>query len=390
MIHISSKVHDLSFVADIIRRRSLSPQPLPDYHERPGAWDESLRYLRTVEAYAWGQIIFLSNRAANLHATVVVEGADLDLVSGMVKDRAGQADQLIPVEWYADLSREFDARVAPVAALRVPECLGFHERDVVCDGGYNPQGQIEKPCSWRTFCIPFQAHCASEGRNPKELSTNIASHELVRLVARLKDSAATVAPPMAEPIPAERLGSAEMALQRYRAGLGTTNSGKMTGRLSKAQRPGRACAPNGNGPTVAAAKVAGSVQMRMVAEFWTGLQDRLGPRPFRMTQEGAKPGEVFQRDRVFTSAYITLMVQGAKRFPDGLAQIRIRASSIGIQLPLPVDHPLLAPVQKHVIGWKDGPFLCELKPIPDGVRIDQALDIIEKAVKTKAIKLTDY
>lgn len=173
MILFSPKKRDARYVARCIAEHDLNPVPETGFQHESDYWQEDDLWMRNVEKYDWGAVMFISNYSTNEHATMVLIG-DVDIAGGRAYNRGREFT--VPVRWYAKLANDLRAR--PVA-LRLPGCLGFHQSDHVCDGGMNEHKQIEPPCAWRTQCIALQDHSLKsdqlvenilQGKNPEMIT----------------------------------------------------------------------------------------------------------------------------------------------------------------------------------------------------------------------------
>ena len=81
MIHLSTKLLDLPFVAGLLRKNKLNNRPVDGFHTMQDYWTENGRWKRVVERYEWGAIVYASDRQRNEHFTAVIEG-EFDIQTG--------------------------------------------------------------------------------------------------------------------------------------------------------------------------------------------------------------------------------------------------------------------------------------------------------------------
>lgn len=392
MIHASKKDTDMGFIAKTLRERGLDPKPLPGFWDLPGAWDDSNRWRRAVERYSWGSIVFLSDRKADEHYTLVVEG-ELDVKTGVVKS-SGKPEPL-PVPWYNDLARRLNMEGAKAPVIEVPRCLGHHVSDYTCDGGYNPAQQLEKPCAWRSRCIALQGHCAKANCLPAEVLKGKAPDEVARFTAGLLPAELAAAPVAPAAAPS---GSAQVALARPQEATPVPATAAKPSPAKPTPKAAAKVAPAAKPAAPVPAAGPNTDAMTLFKGIWGGLQKALESaglntfvdgrkRKYLPSEDGAEVGDIFLSDRSQTSAYISVYAQPEKGRKVALFAVRLRTGVVGIQLPLEPEHALLSKHKANVVKWKDGKFLCELKPVPTSVPVQAVCDLILKAIQSGAIPL---
>ena len=120
----------LEFADRMVRRflESGGHDPVPQRKTRIEYDDVEME----IEVYDWGRVFFAKN---------------LDLAVGMTWiEQHGEPPPILP-NWLKAARGRVDR----------PECLGWHEKSTVCDGGMNEDGEIERPCAWRDRCWSIKA-----------------------------------------------------------------------------------------------------------------------------------------------------------------------------------------------------------------------------------------
>jgi hypothetical protein len=320
VILVSPRLMDLAFVSRMLREHRLDAKPCAD-----PLWSESARWKRVVEPHEWGAVMFVSDRDANQHYTLVLVG-EVDVDDGAVDD--GEACRRIVVpDWYQDLAVFFAKSSDAKETIEVPNCLGLHEPDHVCDGGVNGEGQTEPECQWRARCLIFQDHAAKKGQTPHALLAKLSPPDVVALTTRVPRKRPSV--PKVNPIAYD-----------------------------------------------------------IFSDIYRKLAELLYPRPFKTSKSSARVGDVFFVDKVPTSGYLHIYVQPESGRAIPLVGIRPKqVGGVDFQLPLRPDHPLLEPYREHVVAWRDGRFLSAFKRVPTRVPLEDACGVIRRAVEDGEIEL---
>jgi len=232
MIEVSGKFWDTAFVSKVMRQHKLDPRPVDGFAQEPMASFETEDWTRKIEMYPWGHVLFLSNKKAGQHATVVAVG-DLDIDTGEISgaDSGSLSDA---VAWYRKLAAtaaaergehddpdlmKFEEAVeameeddleeieaddydddiveeepveeegvpgpgtpgaksvtAPKPKVKAqpahPGCVGYHVEERVCDGSYDPKrGKLDPPCTWRERCMALQDFCRTQGKPIEEATS---------------------------------------------------------------------------------------------------------------------------------------------------------------------------------------------------------------------------
>jgi hypothetical protein len=199
LVHVSPLEVDVRFVSKTIQARNLEPIPLANFTESDDWHCETSRWKRIFERYSWGGVLFISDRDEDEHYTMVVEG-NLDLGTGVIQ--SGESRVTVPVSWYHRMALIFSETLQKSGrAAKIPPCLGSYQGDHVCDGGYNPRGQMEAACAWRDRCILLQGHCVASKKTPAEVIGKLPTEEIIRFTSRLIETNPPVTPPLASRAP---------------------------------------------------------------------------------------------------------------------------------------------------------------------------------------------
>lgn len=327
MILAAPRLWDYAFVSRMVREHQLDATPCAEPR-----WDDGKRWQRVIEPHEWGAVMFLVDREANQHYTLVLVG-EVNLDEGTVDDGETKRRIVIP-EWYGELAEYFARAPEKDEAIRVPPCLGLHEPDHVCDGGANPQGQVEPVCAWRGRCVAFQEYAEKRGTAPGILLAKLPPDEIVTLTNRLEQQ--------------------RLSLRRKRPSVPKVN-------------------PAAYG---------------IFSDIYRKLGKLMHPRPFRTSKSSAGVGDVFFVDKVATSGYLHIYVQPEAGRAIPLVGIRPKqVGGVDFQMPLPPDHPLLEPYREHVVAWRDGRFLSAFKRVPTRVPLDDACAVVVQAIEDGEIEI---
>lgn len=215
LVHVSTVEVDVRFVAKTISERKLEPIPLANFTESDDWHCENHRWKRVFERYSWGGVLFISDRDEDEHYTMVLEG-EVDLGAGFIRRGDGVKESFLSgialangnrvpynAQWYQRMAIIFSESLQKSGrSAKVPPCLGSYQGDHVCDGGYNPRGQMEAACAWRERCILVQGLCAREKKTPDDVLRNLSTEDIIRLTSRLMSTQPAVSPPVALRAPA--------------------------------------------------------------------------------------------------------------------------------------------------------------------------------------------
>lgn len=361
MIHVSRNEVDLKFISKTLEAQKLAPIPVPGFENLQGWHAEQGRYKRVVERYSWGAVVFLSDRQDDDHYTLVVEGEVNVEAGAVVKDGRTHS---FPVAWYPQMAAQLNGSLQKSGMpIKVPGCMGYYEGDYICDGGYNPKGQMEAPCAWRDRCMLIQGACARAGRLPEEMLRGLKPEEVVRLSAKLKQT---------EPIPPDPASARAPTAASHTVASKDAPAAKK--RHTPKPAPKTQPAQQGDFSKASAAR---SIYEALLAR----LQLMLPGRSVVHVQSEAKPGDIFVSDRTSNSDYIAVYIIPSGGRKINIFAARLRKGCIAVQLPVPADHAMFSNLKAGVETWLDGKWVSVLRPVPDVVPFEEVCGILERLVK---------
>lgn len=331
---VSHKDKDVQFVAKALSENKLDPLPVSGFHAEPDYWMENVRWLRVVERYKWGMVLFISDRTRNAHASIVAVGNKIDLELGRVSTQGGWID--FQPSWYREMAMDLRQQVKQ-PTLQIPPCLGFREPDEICDGGMNKLKKMEPACGWRARCMALQTYADESGKNQEDLLKSKSPEQIVQMTQRLldrKDKPNTKPKPKSLPIIQKQTPPSVQAAATEEAQNAVPTSNHAVRQVV----------------TTVATEVAEATGAKVSPDC---------------TREAAAIGDLYLVDRTTSSDYISIYKM-AKPKPIALASFRIRAKvGMVVQLPLPKDSSLYKDlVDTDIKEWKDGAFKSAIKEVP--------------------------
>jgi hypothetical protein len=348
MLLTSLKENDTAFVAKAIQEHQLKNLPKAGFHSEPDYWQETNRWRRVIERYEWGVVMFISDRERRSHATIVAKG-QVDLVQGRVSQQGTWVE--IKPDWYREMALEL-SQTRRQNVLEIPSCLGFHEPDVICDGGKNEGGRMEPPCAWRERCMALQTFCQNNNRLAENMLKGKPPEMIVQMTTRLLAQA---------------------------NGIPSTHKPKAA---APAAKPAVVSAPKA--PAVArATKAPDPAQTKAMYDFVASVTHEVASAAdlqvsADLAKSGAAENNLYLVDRTSNSDYISVYI-ASKPKPRAIASFRVRAR-VGflVQFPIPNTSALLSPiVPSDVRQWKDGAFQSAVADVPmTGDRLEHIKSIM--------------
>lgn len=349
MILTSLREHDHQFVHKAITEHSLEPTPKAGFHAEQDYWFENARWKRVIERYAWGAVLFISDRERRAHATIVAIG-QIDLVQGKVSQQGGWLD--IKPDWYKEMAMEL-VQTKRQVKLEIPPCLGFHFPDVTCDGGKNEADRMEPACAWRERCIALQAFCQNNNRLQENVLRGKPPEQIVQMTTRLIANAGGIPSTKPTPKPAQ----------------------------SKTVATTQTAVPK-------MAKASDPTQNKAMFDFVAGVTQEVASAAglnvsADLGKSGAAVGDLYLVDRTANSDYISIYKNDEPK-PRAIASVRIRARvGLLVQLPIPNTSQLLEPiVPADVRVWIDGAFKSAVREVPQsGDRLEHIKHIMVAIIR---------
>lgn len=420
MIFSVNTFWDTAFVSRTMSELGLDPMPVAGfatdghYNVLTPAWR------RVIESYPWGCVAFLSNRRADLHATMICVGR-VDWVDGLVTD-GDRADRLWDhVPWIEDMigamtgvpmagpppavfeageeiwdqEREGAANLPdivnsstvldsprPIAQVSdgglavppaghsaseptarsagIPPCVGYHIPCTTCDGGLQSNGEIESVCTWRNRCKGLFDYCRIHRCAPDDVRVALSEVDFQHVTSQYE---ALYGPyPLDHPPPVAV--SPETASVRH----GDDDIPE----------------PNAEERPPLSAKAEKTALLRQETEqkakaFWEALLLRMG-MDFAVNPEHPKLGEVYLRVVRSGSGSWT----GYRVMPDGpVGFIRLwmkpNRGGFHVHLPVPLEHPAVVEF-KQAVGpvksWKHSRFMTLVPDVCNELPVEEVIELI--------------
>ena len=432
MILVSRKFWDTRFVSAMIRQHKLNPMPKTGFTRTPAYNVDTECWVRVVEAYEWGCVMFLTYRGKGEYATLVLRGT-VDVNDGVVTDGGIELPVADEVPWYADLCRDLggapaivtdddapwsqadegaldlgieeaesavELQARPVAqadhrdalmgmsnigadisampeepqtTAGRPDCVGYYTVSTVCDGGFRAgTALIEPPCTWRDCCLGLYEYCRLHRCAPEDIRKKLNAQDFAHATAQY----AKLYGPFPLEILPKMTAAVEAVVVDEKVDVPAPGDEHVDERALGRKKKGGAKLPPI--PSTAISQVE---MEERAASFWDALLVRMG------IDEAADPdhpemGDVWlhlAKSRSVSWTGYRLMPDGATAFVR--LWLKPYKGVFHVHLPLMLDHPVLEEALAAGVPlkpWKHSRFNALIHDV--GAEISQA-DAIELVVR---------